>query len=83
MIEQVIKERGSIKDCLKKNFPREWRDRLEREGGHAIPGNDDSEGGVGVGDDAYDNYDDDDDDDDDHDGNYDDDVNNDDGNGKG
>jgi len=82
MIEQVIKERGSIKDCLKKNFPREWRDRLEREGGHAIPGNDDSEGGVGVGDDAYDNYDDD-DDDDDHDGNYDDDVNNDDGNGKG
>ncbi len=81
MIEQVIKERGSIKDCLKKNFPREWRDRLEREGGHAIPGNDDSEGGVG--DDAYDNYDDDDDDDDDHDGNYDDDVHNDDGNGKG
>jgi hypothetical protein len=81
MIEQVIKERGSIKDCLKKNFPREWRDRLEREGGHAIPGNDEDAGGVG--DDAYDNYDVDDDDDEDHDVNYDDDGNNDDGNGKG
>ena len=38
MIDKVMKERKCIKDCLKKNFPREWRDRLEREGGHVIPG---------------------------------------------
>jgi len=38
MIDQVLRERERIKDCLKKNFPREWRDRLEREGGHRIPG---------------------------------------------
>jgi hypothetical protein len=37
-IQKIIEERRQIKEAVKKNFPREWRDRLEREGGHAIPG---------------------------------------------
>jgi hypothetical protein len=37
-IQKVIEERRQIKEAIKKNFPREWRDRLEREGGHTIPG---------------------------------------------
>ena len=37
-IELALRERRDIKEAIKKNFPREWRDRLEREGGHAIPG---------------------------------------------
>ena len=38
MIKKILDERKLIKDALKKNFPREWRDRLENEGGHSIPG---------------------------------------------
>jgi len=37
-IKKAVDERRYIKEAIKKNFPREWRDRLEREGGHAIPG---------------------------------------------
>lgn len=37
-IHQAVEERRLIKEAIKKNFPREWRDRLEREGGHGIPG---------------------------------------------
>lgn len=37
-IRKAVEERRLIKEAIKKNFPREWRDRLEREGGHAIPG---------------------------------------------
>jgi len=37
-IQKILSERKLIKDAIKKNFPREWRDRLEREGGHTVPG---------------------------------------------
>lgn len=37
-IDRIVKERKAILDALKRNFNREWRDRLEREGGHTIPG---------------------------------------------
>ncbi|KAJ1417444.1 hypothetical protein B484DRAFT_453961 [Ochromonadaceae sp. CCMP2298] len=36
--DRLLEQRRHIKEAVKKNFPREWRDRLEREGGHAIPG---------------------------------------------
>jgi hypothetical protein len=41
LIRKIVNERKVIKDAVKKNFPRQWRDRLEREGGvngHSIPG---------------------------------------------
>ncbi|RYH30865.1 hypothetical protein EON65_04035 [archaeon] len=38
-IKKLLDERQAIKQAIKKNFPRQWRDKLEREGlGHAIPG---------------------------------------------
>jgi hypothetical protein len=38
-VERVLEERRSIKEAVKKNFPRQWRDHMEQEaGGHAIPG---------------------------------------------
>jgi hypothetical protein len=39
LLQKIIKERQDIKDAIKKNFPREWRDRFERtQGGHSITG---------------------------------------------
>jgi hypothetical protein len=38
LIKKILDERQAIKLAIKKNFPRAWRDRLEREGGHQIPG---------------------------------------------
>jgi hypothetical protein len=37
---RIVRERADLKEAIKRNFPREWRDRLERAGmgGHAIPG---------------------------------------------
>jgi Ca2+-binding EF-hand superfamily protein len=32
LIHKIIKERNIIKEAVKKNFPREWRDRMERTG---------------------------------------------------
>ena len=37
--DRVLKERDDIKDAIKKNFSRAWRDRVEREReGHAVAG---------------------------------------------
>ena len=33
LVRKILKERSDIKDAIKRNFPREWRDRLERLGG--------------------------------------------------
>jgi Ca2+-binding EF-hand superfamily protein len=33
-ISQLVRERNAIKDCIARNFPRQWRDQLEREYGH-------------------------------------------------
>jgi hypothetical protein len=39
LLHKIVKERQDIKDAIKKNFPREWRDRFERsQGGHSITG---------------------------------------------
>ena len=32
LIQKVLQERNLIKEAVKKNFPREWRDRMERTG---------------------------------------------------
>jgi Ca2+-binding EF-hand superfamily protein len=32
LIQKIVKERNLIKEAVKKNFPREWRDRMERTG---------------------------------------------------
>ena len=37
-IQKLLEERRLIKEAIKRNFPREWRDRLEREGSHSVPG---------------------------------------------
>lgn len=38
-LQKCVKERNDIKQAIKKNFPRQWRDRLERENnGTTIPG---------------------------------------------
>jgi Ca2+-dependent lipid-binding protein len=37
-IDRIVKERKSILHALKRNFNREWRDRLKRESGHTLPG---------------------------------------------
>jgi hypothetical protein len=37
LMKKLLNERQAIKLAIKKNFPRAWRDRLEREG-HHIPG---------------------------------------------
>lgn len=38
-MSKLIQERNDIKQAIKKNFPRQWRDKLERESnGHEIPG---------------------------------------------
>lgn len=33
LVSKMMKERADIKEAIKRNFPREWRDRLERLGG--------------------------------------------------
>jgi hypothetical protein len=39
LLHKIVKERQEIKDSIKKNFPREWRDRFERSpGGHSVTG---------------------------------------------
>lgn len=37
-IEMIIKERGVLKDCIKKNFPRQWRDKMVRSHGTELAG---------------------------------------------
>jgi hypothetical protein len=37
-IDRLIKERGRIKDAIRKNYPREWRDRTERLGDSKLSG---------------------------------------------
>lgn len=38
LISKLCLERQEIKDAIKKNFSREWRDKLEREGGSSVAG---------------------------------------------
>ena len=38
LIRALVKERNDIKEALKKNYPREWRDMFERLGSHTLPG---------------------------------------------
>jgi Ca2+-binding EF-hand superfamily protein len=37
-VDRLIKERGRIKDAIRKNYPREWRDRTERLGDSKLSG---------------------------------------------
>lgn len=37
-IDEIIKERGELKECIKKNFPRQWRDKMARMHGSELPG---------------------------------------------
>jgi Ca2+-dependent lipid-binding protein/Ca2+-binding EF-hand superfamily protein len=37
-IDKIVKERTSIKEAIKLNFPRQWRDKLERMGNTGLPG---------------------------------------------
>ncbi|CAM9250501.1 unnamed protein product, partial [Ectocarpus fasciculatus] len=37
-IDMIVKERGVLKECIKKNFPRQWRDKMARCHGPELAG---------------------------------------------